>query len=291
MQISILILFLHKTKTSLMKTKLSFIILISLFFVFVSCDDDTNNTNNKPDIEVEDQIDQLVYPIPTPFETTQMLQEAGAAYIADLTNDVTKAENYFKEKSQALNLGVFGADLAYASTYNQAQSIRDILAASKNLSDQLGLTNIIDQGIIQRVEQNIDNGDTLYKIVNNTYYETFNKLNSENKGAVAVMVISGAWIESLYISTQLAITSTDMSVLSSRIAEQKFTANTLIPLLDQYKNENADIAELAGIVQNIKNVFDKIEADEDGNITMDEATLEELMTVAKTEREKIVTMQ
>ena len=272
-----------------MKTKISLLLLISLFLISTACKND-EATNQNSDIIVEDNIDQLVYPIPTPFETTQMLQNAGAAYISGIINSFDNADNYFKEKSQALNLGVYGADLAYASTYNQAQAIRDILASSKKLSDQLGLSNIIDQNIIDRVEQNIDNGDTLYKIVNNTYYDTFNKLNSENKGAIAMLVISGAWIESIYISTQLAITSSDFSILTPKIAEQKYTLNSLLPIITQY-SDNQDISEIIVSLNRFNEIFDEIEQDEDGNITMNNAQLEKLMNIAQEEREKIVTMQ
>ncbi len=273
-----------------MNTKFSLLLVLSFIFVFASCKHDNEN-NNPNDIVVEDQIEQLVYPIPTPFEVTQMLQSSGTAYIADITNKIENADNYFKEKSKALNLGVYGADLAYASTYNQAQAIRDILVASKKLSDQLGLSAIIDQKIVERIEQNIDNADTLYKIVNNTYYDTFNKLNAENKGALAMLVISGAWIESIYLSTQLALTSVDKEVLANKIAEQKFVVNSLIPILEQYKADNQDIAEVIEVMKKFKNVFDKITPNEDGDVEMDSQTLEELMKIAKEERDKIVTLQ
>lgn len=271
-----------------MKTKISLLLLVSFILVLGSCKRDS--IDDQKDITVENQIEELVYPIPTPFETTQMLQGAGAAYIIDLVNDVNNADKYFKEKSQALNLGVYGADLAYAATYNQAQSIRDILASSKKLSDQLGLSNVIDQTIIERVEQNIDNTDTLYKIVNNTFYDTFNKLNNEDKGAISMLVITGAWIESIYISTQLAATSSDITILAKKIAEQKYTLNSLMPLMEQY-SDNPDINEITVILNRFKSVFDQIEQNEEGEVDLDQSLLEELMTISKEEREKIITMQ
>lgn len=271
-----------------MKTKISLLLLVSFILILSSCKRDT--TDDQKDITVENQMEKFVYPIPTPFETTQMLQGAGAAYIINLTNDVNNADKYFKEKSQALNLGVYGADLAYAATYNQAQSIRDILASSKKLSDQLGLSNVIDQSIIERVEQNIDNTDTLYKIVNNTFYDTFNKLNNENKGAISMLVITGAWIESIYISTQLATTSSDFTILAKKIAEQKYTLNSLLNITEQY-SDNQDVTEITVVLNRFKGVFDQIEQNEDGDVDMNQALLEELMTISKEEREKIITMK
>ncbi len=273
-----------------MNTKLYFLFILSvLFFVVSSCKDDKDTNGNADDIKVEIEQEQLVYPLPTPFEVTQMLKKSGTPYSVDLTAPVSNAESYLKESGQALNLGVYGADLAYASTYNQAQSVRDILSASKILSDELGLTSVIDQNIMTRIEENIENQDSLYKIVNNTYYETFNKLNSENKGAISVLVITGGWIESLYLATQLAITSEDKTLLMNNVAKQKFNANALLPLLEQYQDNN-DVAKMIPIVEDFKTVFDNVKVDSLENVSIDEATFNEITELSKNERNKIVSM-
>ncbi len=269
-----------------MKAKFYLVILVTLVIFLGSCKEDEKKDQ---DIVVDNKIEQLVYPVPTPFEVTQMLQKAGASYRLDLVNDVKNAEKYFKEKSQALNLGIYGADLAYASTYNQAQSIREILTATQRLANELGLTNVIDQNTITRVEQNIEKADSLYKIVNNSYLNTFNKLNEENKGAVSLMIITGAWIESIYISTQLAITSQNSSIIMEKIAQQKFTVNSLIPLLQQHK-DNQDIADVIVIVEKFKTIFDKVAQNEEGDVKMDAKVFEELTKLAESERKAIITL-
>ncbi len=273
-----------------MNTKLSLILLI-VVFVFSACKDDTNinNTNNSNDIQVETQDDQLVYPLPTPFEVTQMLQASGTPFNVGITNSVDNAGNYMQEGSQAMNLGVYGADLAYASTFNQAQQIRDILSASKKLSDELGLTNVIDQNIIDRIEQNIENEDSLYKIVNNTFYDTYNNLNQEEKGDVSVLVITGAWIESVYIATQLAISSQSPQLLMNSVAEQKYNVSTILPLMEQYK-DNADVAAMIPVMQSFKDVFENVQQDSMGNTTITEVDFNKLIDLSATEREKLVSM-
>ncbi len=270
-----------------MNTKSFLILLITGVIFFASCKNDKGNKTD--DIVVDNQEEQFVYPLPTPFEVTQMLQSSGTAFNMDLTNPAENAQNYIEEKAQALNMGVYGADLAYASTYNQAQSVRDLLVAAKSLADNIGLTNVMDQSIVERIESNIQNEDTLYKIVNNTFYSTFDQLNKEGKGSVSLLVITGAWIESLYLATQLAITSQDNSIIMEKVAEQKYNINTLMPLLAQYKDDTY-ISEIIPIADSFKQLFDQVEADSLGNVIIMEETFDQLTQLAKTERDKITNM-
>lgn len=273
-----------------MNTKLSFFLIVVLFLGLSACKEDTNSTINTGDDIVVDQIDDhLVYPMPTPFEVTQMLQTSGTPFGVDVMNPVANADNYMQEISQALNLGVYGADLAYASTYNQANEVRDILSAAKKLSDELGLANVIDQSIVERIEQNIQNEDSLYKIVNNTFYSTFNKLNQEQKGPVSILVITGAWIESIYLATQIAISSQDKTILMKNVAEQTFNVNTLLPLLQQY-TDNADVASMIPVIENFKTIFDKVQVDSLGDVTIDQTVFDEITDYSVEQRNKIIAM-
>ena len=70
------------------------------------------------------------YPLPTSFEVTRLLIESGASYILDLCNKTDNVSKYISLKSKALNLGVYGADLSYAATYNQTQETMQFLEAS-----------------------------------------------------------------------------------------------------------------------------------------------------------------
>ena len=71
------------------------------------------------------------YPIPTSFELTELIQRAGAPYILTLSNDSEKAGDYITQKDKALNLGVYGTDLCYASTYMMKQGTMLFLESSK----------------------------------------------------------------------------------------------------------------------------------------------------------------
>jgi hypothetical protein len=227
--------------------------------------------------------------MPTPFEVTQMLQNSGTAYNVSLTNPISNSDKYISEKAQALNLGVYGADLAYAVTYNQTQSAREFINASKKLSDELEITNVISKSVINRIENNSQNADSLYKIINHTYLATYNKLNELSKKTTALTIIAGAWIESLYLATQLAIVSQNNSELIQKIAEQKFNFNTLLNLLKQ-SDSDSYISDILGYINQLKPIFDNVKADDDGKVKMSEKDFDNLTNIVKKIRTQIISL-
>src|SRR3972149_9628298 len=58
-------------------------------------------------------IKEVLYPLPTPFEMTKMLNDIGAKYTAKNLNSTANIEKYYTEQNKAVNLGIYGADLAY----------------------------------------------------------------------------------------------------------------------------------------------------------------------------------
>ncbi|MFW6043007.1 MAG: hypothetical protein ACOCPW_01485, partial [Marinilabiliaceae bacterium] len=127
-------------------------IIVSVALVFTACQssgkkdsrDGEEKTKSEPRIEkeeVEEDVREFVYPLPTTFEVTEMLNRIGASYILALSNSDDNVDKYLTEKKQALNLGVYGADLSYASTYNQKQPTIDYMEASKKLVDALNMSS------------------------------------------------------------------------------------------------------------------------------------------------------
>ena len=117
-----------KTKT---QTSGIFTIILAGFFLLSipACKNKTSSegtTTVRDTAEVHDNKADVIheiseYPLPSSFDVTKLLVEAGASYILNLCNPVDNVNRYISLKSRALNLGVYGADLSYAATYNQAQ--------------------------------------------------------------------------------------------------------------------------------------------------------------------------
>lgn len=258
-------------------------------FILASCGGGNSSSNNniKDTTTIGEEIEKMVYPIPTPFEISQMLQKSGASYIIDLTNSTEHVDQYFTEKSKALNLGVYGADLSYTSTYNQAQDTRNFLACSKKLSDDLGISSMVNQNLIERAESNLENKDSLYKIVSESYYETFNYLNNNEKGTIAVMILAGGWVEGLYLSSQLALLSDDNSEIIKGIAHQKTTVSALLGLLDMHK-ENEDVKSVIENIKKISAIYDNVERNEQDEFKMTKEQFDELTKILDEVRTEFV---
>ncbi|MBL7984091.1 MAG: hypothetical protein JNM91_03795, partial [Flavobacteriales bacterium] len=53
----------------------------------------------------------IFHNIPSPMETAALLKKAGAEYDKDILNDPNNRSKYTSASKQALNLGIYGADL------------------------------------------------------------------------------------------------------------------------------------------------------------------------------------
>jgi len=251
---------------------------------FYSCNsvqqDQAADTTAKLDSVPKTEVPKLAYPLTTPLEITKMLNEAGAGFILNITNPVKNADKYVTEKSKALNLGVYGADLSYSSTYRKVQETSGILQTSKKLTEELGILNAFTEKEIQRIDKNIENSDSLYKIITTSFENTYKSLNDAGKGQISALVLAGGWIEGMYIATQLTATSKKNEKMVKVIVDNKSTLEQLIITLDLYK-ESADVQEITTELTAVKAIFDAVQG------TMTPKQVDELTAKVEALRAKI----
>ncbi len=198
------------------------------------------------------------YPIPTSFEVTTLLQDAGAAYVLNITNSVENVDKYETQRSKALNLGIYGADLSYASTYNMHEETLSILEASKKLIDGLDVPGVFNENMLKRVNENMDNQDSLILIITESFYNTYEQLNQTGQEKISFLVVAASWIEGLYITTQLAISSDYDKRLMAIIAEQKTAANILAETAAKYQDDE-DVNAVAPLINFLKLTYEGVD--------------------------------
>lgn len=244
-------------------TKFSSLLLVVVAFMFlISCGskqakeaEDSSSTNKE---EVFGSVTK--YPIPTSFEVIKLINNAGATYILSISNPVENVDKYIPTKSKALNLGIYGADLSYASTYQMKQETMNYLKVSKKLIDELQITSAFNVEFAQRVEKNLDNKDSLINIISDSFYDTYTFLANNGKDNTSLLVMTGSWIEGLYITTQIAFTSKNNEDMLKIIANQKEPLSKLIELMQPYSADK-DVIEIMTALKPLSDIYSTVGTD------------------------------
>lgn len=196
---------------------------------------------------LKNQIEQVIYAIPSPSEIPFLLESTGAEFNHSLINSNDKADHYATQNSKAaLNLGVYSADIGYLVSYDKVQEAASYMEAAKKLADKLGISGVFDPELIRRFENNLSEKDSLSYLLNETISKTEHYLRDDNRNKLAALIITGSFIEGLYISTALIETypkdilrndsrNQILTPLIRVVLEQEKSLKDLIGMLDSFE--------------------------------------------------------
>lgn len=202
---------------------------------------------------------QIFYSLPSPLETAMILKRSGAHYNPEILNPVENISRYSTTKSMALNLGIYSTDLSYASLFDQTPASIKYMTASKKLAEGLGILNAIDDKVIQRLEENVNNRDAIMDIISETFLNTSSILEENDRVAIGSIILVGGWVEGLYLATALVnqVGSSD-NELVERIIDQKLSLSSVINLLKQH-NHMPDIQSVMRDMKELEIIYDKVQ--------------------------------
>ncbi|MBU0763904.1 MAG: hypothetical protein KJ607_03610 [Bacteroidetes bacterium] len=216
--------------------------------------------------ENEDDAKIIFRNVPSPVEMASLLKRAGAKYDESILNPVENKNNYSSNISMALNLGVYSADLSFASMFNQSQASINYLATCKKLAEDLGIMDAISSGTMNRMEDNIQNKDSLMNIISETLMNSDSFLKENERASTAAIVLVGGWLEGLYLATEISKTTEENKELIDRITDQRLSLETLLALLGDHKDDpdvqtiNAELITIADIFKTVSVTTSKVEA-------------------------------
>jgi len=218
--------------------------------------DEGDAATEEPNAISEEVSSKIFYTIPSPLELTSIIKKAGAKYDKSVLNSTDNISSYVTQSGMALNLGVYGADLSYASIFEQTQETMHYFAAAKKLADDLGITSAFGESTLTRIQNNLDNKDSLVAIISDSYWETDAYLKENKQSSISGLVVAGGWIEGMYVSTKLDEKTENNTDVVSRIGEQKLTLDNLISMLRGY--EDPEIADLVSDLNMLKEAFEPV---------------------------------
>ena len=236
------------------------VLVIAIGFSFNGCkqaqkDEESGTEQTKEEkitkSDIKEDVSEVVYPLPSNFEITETLNKIGASFIISLTNDIENVNKYVTEEKQALNLGVYSADLSYATTYNMKQYTMDYMDVSKQLVNELGITGAYSPEFIEQIKANFDNKDQLVDMVTNSFYNTYKFMRQQGKEELSKMVVAGTWIEAMYITTHVSENTYHNKKIVDLIRDQEKTLKKLIDLL----KPSSDNASIQKVLEDLKPIY------------------------------------
>ena len=215
-----------------------------------------NDATENVDISAE-AMEDIIRAVPSPIEIASLIKESGAKYSKDILNQPENVKNYSTSFKKALNLGIYGADLGYVNIYNEAQATVLYLASVKQLAEDLKVGQFFDFETIKRLSENNTNMDSILYITTSDFEKMDLYLREKKRRNTSVAILSGGWVEALYISTQISKTFKN-DQLKERVGEQKITLNEIILLLTVFKDDS-QFTTLMNDMMDLKQIYDKVD--------------------------------
>lgn len=233
----------------------------------------------------------IFYSLPSPLETAMLIKKSGVNYNEGILNPLNNVSRYTTNRQMALNLGIYSADLSYTSLFDQTQTAMKYMGNTQKLAEGLGIMDAIDKETIKKLEENMNNRDVVMEIISESFMNSNSLLNENDRPALAVMVLTGGWVEGLYIATTLTNGVMDNNKrLLDKIIYQKLSLYTVLNMLDSYKTENADIQRLYDQMTELKMIYDEVKIVNTSNVEASTDT-ENRLTVIKADSETFISKE
>jgi len=181
-----------------------YLIFIILLLISLSCNKKPQKVEIQKIINIDDtsvlQKNKIYvkYKIPLPLDLFNFfLEDVEFDESFLLPTDITNLCS--KHTHKALVLGIANADLAYCAITDHNQLSSLYFEISKNLAADLGINVGYTEELYKRFIENINNKDSIQKIVDEAYWKTCNYLEENNKYNILPFIIASGWYESVYL--------------------------------------------------------------------------------------------
>ncbi|MBN2597025.1 hypothetical protein [Labilibaculum sp.] len=218
-----------------------FILFFTSSVLTFGCQNKKASVDKLPEMAAPQQkelrsVKALFYNVPSPIEVSGIIKKMNLPYQPDLMNPVSNADNYLSQADVAINIGIYGADLSYIRIYEQFQDAARYLAVIKKFTRELGIPEEQEKITARRMEENIENQDSLLQIITETFTKSDSYLKENERGGVAALIVFGGWIETLYLATNIVDLKNPQKEMVNLISQQKHSVKNLIGLLNQYRD-------------------------------------------------------
>ena len=226
---------------------------------------------------------KVVYALPTPIEMTLLIKNSGIPWRPALLNDPANVSKYLSSQKMALNFGVYITNLTYAGLFDQSQTVLRYKLVISQLIENMGLQSAINTNTMQLIEQNINDRDMILRIIADTYASCSSFLDESDRYSMALAILAGGWVESMYIATSML----DENLLLNESRIQQLVTDQILTfdMMWQVMSDSEDLPGVDVLLSNfsgLAELFDKIGVHQSENevTTSANANLSEIASVS-----------
>lgn len=212
-----------------------------------------------PNNSLNTNFDGKIFSIPSPIQMSLLLKESKSTFNESLLNSLDNNKKYSTEYQQALNLGIYGTDLGYASINEQNSISLKYLSVVEGLTSKLGLESAFDKTFLTRFEKYHTDQDSVMHIISDAFRKGDNFLKNSKRKATSALILTGGWIESMHFACEMTLKKENKKI-NERIGEQQQTLNTIVEVLSEY-NEKGSNDELIADMKDLQTSFNKVVID------------------------------
>lgn len=190
---------------------------------------------DKPDTSLKREIS---YGLLTPIEASALFYRLNVRNEQSILNPISNSDQYLTSSKTALNLGIYGVDLAYLKMFNLGQETFNYMLTLRSMSNKLNIPESYLTDPIKKIENDLGDSDSLMILMDTAYKKIEDHLRQNGRESTAGFMIMGGWVEAMYIATQLVYDENDPDPeVVERIAEQKYILVSILTYMKNYYDD------------------------------------------------------
>ncbi|MCF8379657.1 MAG: hypothetical protein K9H49_08785 [Bacteroidales bacterium] len=250
---------------------LAFFMLIAFSFCTNTQKEDKSHGSKDAVSELNGEEDffgdeMVLFSLPSPGEIIERLKESDIFYSKEFTNPAGNNDKYVGLQSQALNLGVYIADMAYSAVFTRSNETIEYLDVIQTMGNEINISTSAFESLAERSKANIGNMDSLLMISNEAFYNMIDFLETGGKENVISLVSAGAYLESIYIALSSVEKYEEDNEILNQIVDLKYPMDNLRERTTYIKND-PNVKKTINYLNEVENIFNEFtEVREDLNV-------------------------
>jgi hypothetical protein len=220
------------------------VFLVVIFLQFLSCRrvDDQQSDKSTFEVKVEKNVvtndKRIYYRFPSPNKMVQHINESDLLFIKSNLSSTENTDNYIEYHAQALNLGIYVADLAYIMLFDNLKLASEYFKTVEDLSYKINISSVFDEELKSRIKKNASNLDSLAVISKDTYNDIIQYLINTDNEKTLVIISAGAYVETLYLALMQVENFSKNYGIIENVFKQKYALENLIQYMEQFDSDD-----------------------------------------------------